>query len=161
MDPSTSKTKMNLVIWLSVWSGIAKSAGEEEVLAVLMEIHNEEGVNPEHDDVFAVIGTQTGLIKEVSLLTGAGTIKYGTPQKNADVISLAVGRSKGELVVGKKNGLALVLRNYRPVFTVKSLPVLNAVLLVENEIVCVTVEGERGVSAFFLSFSQSVFFFSS
>ncbi len=85
---------------------------------------------------------------ELNLTTGEATIRHGKPAQGADVVSLAFGRSRSEVIVARKNGVVVVLVDYVPSVTVSGfgaeLAGAELVETGENEhsLLCVDVAGK-------------------
>ncbi len=84
----------------------------------------------------------------MNVATGAATVRHGKPAKGADVVSLAFGRSRSELIVAKKNGSVLVLVDYVAAVTVSGFTadVAGAEMVEtgdnEQSLLCVDVNGK-------------------
>ena len=108
----------------------------------MTEIHNEDRDSDEEEPM-ALVGTQTGLLKSVNLVTGQGKVLHGTATQGNEVISLVVGRSPGEVLVAKKNGSVLLLADYQPILCIRGFRsvLTGADMGHDGQIMCLTVDG--------------------
>lgn len=97
------------------------------------------------DHFVCIIGSSTGVVKEVNLKDETGTIKYGKPARDNEVISLSFGRSKGEIVVAKKDFVAVLNNDYQPVLQIVGWSKEEQIVgceFVENGLMVMTVSGK-------------------